>query len=105
MSQVTITTNFTHNVSLQIGDIIYYLDGSTVKRIGPVIALASTSITCTIDGDDSGLTDGSYLFFGKDNEINLGGIIGYYAEVEMTHESASDIELFQVSSEIFISSN
>jgi len=104
-SVLTINTSFTHNASLQKGDVIYYLEGSTIKRIGPVSSLTAGSIVCQVDGDTSLLNNNSYVFFGKDNEINIGGVIGYYAEIEMTNESANDIELFQVSSQIFLSSN
>jgi len=45
------------------------------------------------------------LFFGKDNIVNSSGIIGYYAEVNLSNNSEQEAELFAVNSEIFISSN
>jgi len=105
MSQITLNTNFTKNASLQIGDIIYYDDNGTIKKIGPVDEINSGSIVCTIEGDATGLTSTSFIFFGKDNQINTSGLIGYYAEVEFKNESTSEAELFAVSSEVFISSN
>lgn len=104
MSQITLNTNFTKNTSLQIGDIVYYDDNGAIKRIGPVDAIDTSSITCTIDGDATGLTSTSFIFFGKDNQINTSGIIGYYAEVNFKNESTSEAELFAVNSEIFLSS-
>lgn len=104
MSQITLNTDFTKNASLQIGDIIYYDDNGTIKRIGPVDTISTSSIVCTIDGDATGLTSTSFIFFGKDNQINTSGIIGYYAEVNFKNESTSEAELFAVNSEIFLSS-
>ena len=47
---------------------------------------------------------GDYVFFQKNKEIGTSGVIGYYAEVKMEHDSTSEVELFAVSSEIFESS-
>lgn len=105
MSQITLNTDFTKNASLQIGDVIYYEDGGTIKRIGTVDVIDTESITCTIDGDATGLTPTSFIFFGKDNQINTSGIVGYYAEIQFKNESTSEAELFAVNSEVFISSN
>ena len=44
------------------------------------------------------------MFFQKNKEIGTSGVIGYYAEVKMEHDSTSEVELFAVSSEIFESS-
>jgi len=105
MSQITLNTSFNKNASLQIGDIIYYNDNGTVKRIGPVGEINTGSIVCTIDGDATGLLPTSFIFFGKDSQINTSGLIGYYAEVEFKNESTSEAEIFAVSSEVFLSSN
>lgn len=105
MSQITLNTNFNKNASLQIGDIIYYSDNGTIKRIGPVDEINTGSIVCTIDGDTTGLLSTSFIFFGKDSQINTSGLIGYYAEVEFKNESTSEAEIFAVSSEVFLSSN
>ena len=105
MSQITLNTNFTKNASLQVGDVIYYDDSGTIKRIGPIDTINDASIVCTIDGDATGLTSSSFIFFGKDNQINISGIIGYYAEVVFKNESTSEAEIFAVNSEVFISSN
>ena len=47
---------------------------------------------------------GNYVFFQKNKEIGTSGVIGYYAEVKMEHDSTSKVNLFAVSSEIFESS-
>lgn len=58
----------------------------------------ASSITGSIPSDND------YVFFQKNKEIGTSGIIGYYAEVKMEHDSTSEVELFAVSSEIFESS-
>ena len=106
MSQITLTTNFTKNTSLQVGDQIYYLTGSdTIQRIGPVTKIADNYIVCTAQGNLSSLTNSSYIFLGKDNSKNTSGITGYFAEVNLKNTSEDHAELFAVNSEIFISSN
>jgi len=109
MSLITLQTAFTKNTSLQVGDIIYFQDplstDDEIKKIGPVQSIADNYIVCDATGNLSGLTQTSYIFFGKDNSKNTSGIIGYYAEVKMEVTSPIVKELFAVNSEIFISSN
>ena len=106
MSNITLEYNFSKNTSLQVGDQIYYLGtNNTVKRIGPAQVVGSNYITCQAEGDLSGLTGTSYIFFGKDNSKNTSGIIGYHAVVNLNNNSKDHAELFAVNSEIFISSN
>lgn len=105
MALITLETSFTKNTSLQPGDTIYYLSGSSIKKIGPVQSISDNYIVCDAVGDLSGLTQTSYIFFAKDNNKNTSGIIGYYAEVNLENNSRDHAELFAVNSEIFISSN
>jgi hypothetical protein len=105
MALITLETSFTKNTSLQPGDIIYYLTGENIKKIGPVESIGSNYIICDAVGDLSSLSQTSYIFFGKDNSKNTSGIIGYYSEVNLKNDSTSHAELFAVNSEIFISSN
>ena len=109
MSLITLQTAFTKNTSLQVGDIIYFQDpldtDDEIKKIGPIQSIADNYIVCDATGNLSGLTQTSYIFFGKDNSKNTSGIIGYYAEVSLSNNSKDHAELFAVNSEIFISSN
>ena len=109
MSLITLQTAFIKNTSLQVGDIIYFQDpldtDDEIKKIGPVQSIADNYIVCNTTGDLSGLTQTSYIFFGKDNSKNTSGVIGYYAEVSLSNSSKDHAELFAVNSEIFISSN
>ena len=91
------------NTSLQTGDVIYYIDSNeNIVRYGICVGLTDNAIT--VDTETSDPANDNYIFFGKDNEVNMSGLTGYYAEVEMTNSSTDYKELFSVNSEIFISS-
>ena len=66
--------------------------------------IKSGGVTNTSSITGSIPTNGDYVFFQKNKEIGTSGVIGYYAEVKMEHDSTDEIELFAVSSEIFESS-
>lgn len=66
--------------------------------------IKSNGITNTDNITGSIPSDNDYVFFQKNKEIGTSGIIGYYAEVKMEHDSTNEVELFAVSSEIFESS-
>ena len=106
MANTTLTFPSPLNTSLQVGDIVYYLtENEAIKEIGPCVAITNTTVECSTTGDISELLNTSFIFFGKDNEINTSGLLGYYAEVTMKNSRTDYAELFAVNSEIFVSSN
>ena len=105
----TITLNFLTqiNISVQIGDIIYYQPtGGSVTKIGPCTAIASgrLSLDCKIDQYATRPTTSDFILFSKDNKANIQQLTGYYAEVKMENNRNSAAEIFSVGSEIFESS-
>ena len=95
------------NTSLQVGDIVYYVDGNGDTQIsGIVFSISADRKTITLTPSDGGTLPEAFnfVFFVKDNEINTSGIIGYYAELTFTNPLQNKNELFAVGSEIFISS-
>jgi len=77
-----------------------------VKLIGECVAIDNSTNTITVDYN-SGIplpNTGDYLFFAKNSNINTPGLMGYYAEVEMTNDSTQHAELFAVSSDVSESS-
>ena len=123
MPTVTITFgsnngNFSFNTSLQVGDIAYYVPTTTVKdfkvgtqanivEIGNITAI--NHVNRTIDINTSLQTqnlpiNGNYIFFGKDNRVNLSTVLGYYASVKFVNDSTSAAELYTIGSDMFISS-
>jgi len=94
------------NVSLQVGDKLYWDDGGTIVFIGKVGTINTSTKTITTIGPPIGSPPAQYdfVFFVKDTEKNTSGIIGYYASAKMETNSGDKKELFAVNSEIFISS-
>lgn len=106
MSSLSLTFTFDLNTSLQTDDILYYRNiyGQIVK-IGKCTSVSGRQVICEAEPGLVEPVNGDYIFFGKDNSINTSGVLGYYAEVDITNNSTDYAELFAVNSEIFISSN
>lgn len=100
------------NVSLQPGDTVYYYTGSTLTslndliKIGTVISRDDANNTLSIDSADNIdlPSNGDYIMFSKDNQVNLSSLIGYYAEIKFENDSTSEAELFSIGVEADISS-
>jgi len=109
-TSLVLTFANTVNSSIQVGDNVYYstiTNGVTdaPTEVGGVTAFTNTTVTCSMNAGASttGLAS-KFFFFAKDNKANLSSLIGYHAEVEMKNDSSSEIELFQVGSDISESS-
>ena len=104
----------TANLDNGAWDIIYFTRLENGKQVGDIyrlgkcIALAkgTTNYTITVGVDDEAQTPdvNDYIFFGKENKVNISGVRGYYAEVEMKNDSSLAAKLFAVGSEISQSS-
>jgi len=120
---ITITFPNTINVSVQVGDIAYYLDNvislgvqnhrhsdyNDIIQIGDIVSInqATNSITCNWNPNPPMAvfpTIGNFIMFSKDNKANLSSLLGYYAEIQFVNNSSTKAELFSVGSEIFGSS-
>ena len=98
------------NSSLQVGDDVYvklYVNDQSIYLSEDLnLAGKVTSIqgqTITIDGSITN-SQGIYLFFVKNQAINMNGLSGYFANVKFENDSAEKAELMVVSSEITESS-
>ena len=100
------------NVSLQIGDVAYYVkddDTSTsvtsftdsVERIGVITSIGTSYIV--VDSTVEPPAD-AFLMFSKDKVANNTSLLGYFAEVKLINNSTEKAELFALSSEIGLSS-
>jgi len=121
MSTSTISLTFANkvNASLQVGgnddalDDIYMVntDGS-VHHIGGVSAISNDRKTVTVKFTTANnpkfpTANTDYVFFKKKDNVNSGGLSGYYAETKMLltgDVSTLKSELFAVGSEVAISS-
>jgi len=120
----TLTLTFTQplNVSVQIGDTACYVptvtsgeftvdDGTAnnIKEIGIIkqitpwngtqaVIVCDTTLPGTLDGTSQ------YIFFYKDNRVNLSSILGYYSEITLENDSSILSELHSVACDVFESS-
>tara|TARA_R100000329_G_scaffold63850_1_gene56817 strand:- start:9320 stop:9724 length:405 start_codon:yes stop_codon:yes gene_type:complete len=130
-----ITVDFIHplNESVQLGDILYYVNpaseamagdhessgtqtpipnSNAIIEVGVITAINYVSgngnalgqIVADIENSTALPDSNSFFFFGKDNRANMSSLLGYYAEVELTNNDTKKAELYSVGSEIFESS-
>ena len=123
MPDITIQVTRTDYPSLQIGDTAYYSSTTSsagfntsnsftkiglVKGISNATALddgtETTTLTCEIDEATVVPTTSDFIFFSKDNKVNLTSLLGYFASVKFINTSPSKAELFSTSCEIAESS-
>lgn len=133
MLSITLELSATLNVSLQVGDKVYYsaiqpggansvfttVDNyATVVEFGVVthlypngdlsaspVPIQPNSIVVSYDEIYVSVPSlNEYIMFAKDKEVNSSSLIGYYAEVTFQNESKDKVELFSISSEVSESS-
>lgn len=117
------------NVSLQVGDVIYYSplgatgSFSTVNNPGTIVTFGVVTeiyndgnVTFNIPAhsimvlwDDTNLAapppqPNDYIMFAKNKEVNSSSLKGYYAEVKFVNNSREKVELFSIGSEVSESS-
>ena len=123
MPDITIQVKRTDYPSLQIGDTAYYSSTTSsagfntsnsftkiglVKGISNATALddgtETTTLTCEIDDSTPVPTTSNFIFFSKDNKVNLTSLLGYFASTKFVNTSTAKAELFSVGCEIAESS-
>ena len=125
----SITVDFTEplNASVQIGDILYYVNpanenmagdhessgtqtpipnSNAIVEVGAITSVNYNDFQVIADIENStALPDSnSFFFFGKDNRANMSSLLGYYAEVKISNRSHFPAELFSIGSEVAPSS-
>ena len=114
-------TNEIQNVSLNVGDVAYYVEASTlvsgtnisvasnaagteenIKKIGEITGIGGVFIT--VDTVINTPPDGAFVMFSKDKVANNTSLLGYFAEVTLKNNSKQPVELFALSSEVAVSS-
>lgn len=93
---------------LAIGDNLYYIDSTVtnstlndVINVGTVLAFNSGSSNFVIV-DTGNLqftmpTQNDYVFYSKNNDVNVSDLLGYYAEMKLVNDSTEEAELFSLS--------
>ena len=97
---------------IQVGDTAYYVDTSNIAttggfsttsslnniiEIGVVSGFSGTyNIEVTVTNAITLPTTNDYIFFSKDNSVNLASLKGYFAEIKFVHDSTERAELFSI---------
>jgi hypothetical protein len=104
--------------NLDPGVTIYSQDGDEIKELGILTAVDVGNFTdpginsaieyCRLTIDWDGTSEPppnvSYIFMGRNNKYEYGGLKGYYAEVTFRNNASDFAELYAVSSDIAESS-
>ena len=94
----------------QVGDTVYTVNSVTstggfnttsslnnVIELGVISGFSGTyNIEVTVTNIIALPTSGSYIFFSKDNSVNLASLKGYHAEVKFVNDSTERAELFSI---------
>ena len=108
------------NFSMQAGDFIYFISGfslggfdyqdeSNIRFLGEITLIGAvgnvSAVTVVYDSTQVSLPNvGDFIFFAKDKQVNISGLLGYYASVNFVNNSTKKAELFAIGSEISESS-
>tara|TARA_R100000234_G_scaffold106994_1_gene77825 strand:+ start:440 stop:793 length:354 start_codon:yes stop_codon:yes gene_type:complete len=93
---------------LAIGDSVYYIDNALspassndVVHIGTVSAFSAANSGFVYIDTGSLLfnmpTANDYVFFSKNNNVNMSELLGYYAEMKLVNDSTDEAELHSLS--------
>ena len=122
MPLITVGFQQAINVSVQVGDLAWYVptilqgasgnqyqtnDIDQIVLLGVITAIGNNTLIIDVPVTVPPTAPPStqdFIMFSKDNRANISGIIGYYAKVKFINDSRDKIELFAVGSEIFESS-
>ena len=123
MATITIQVQRADYPSLQIGDTAYYSNitstagintSNSFTKIGLVTGInnattlddgtETTTLTYEIDESTVVPTTSDFIFFSKDNKVNLTSLLGYFASVKFKNNSPSKAEMFSIGCEIAESS-
>ena len=104
----TDTSSATIHMSIKkilVGNVFGFLrlEANNIQKIGVVIGLINNTIA--IDPVNSTTPSvGDYIFFVKNQVVNMSGLRGYYADVKLENDAKNKVELFSLNSEITESS-
>jgi len=117
MATITLTFDNPLNVSIQIGDTMYYCPTiesggfdtapqSGIVEIGTINSINQTTnaIVCNILATAAAPGASDFYLFSKDNKFNMASPIGYYAKAKLENDSTSKGEIFAVACDVFESS-
>lgn len=114
MAALDLTFTSPINISCKIGDVAYFVNTSSLggfsvagqtNLIGTINLITITSqytiLNIEIEGQFAELvTTSDFIFFSKNNLIEVGSIVGYYAKAQFRNNSTKRAELHEAACEI-----
>ena len=114
MATVNLTFNSPINISCKVGDQAYYvptsdLGGFSVAGITSLIGVINTItdngstviVNVELEGDDAeSVSNTDFIFFSKNNLVEIASLTGYFAEVTFKNNSLKPAELYATACEI-----
>lgn len=107
ITQLTFSENIDSNINNN--DVIYYcplealggfntqLDESNIVKLGKVISTHANTMTVELTENNPIPTNNDFIFYVKDDEVNVSSLVGHFAEVKMKNTSTDKVELFRLS--------
>mgnify|MGYP003114541041 FL=1 len=99
------------NVSVQIGDIIYYTPttfngvhntAGTIIELGTVVAINGNTIT--VDYIAALPQPGDFIMFAKNRSVNMSSLLGYFAKFRIRNNSQDKAEMYSIAVDVIESS-
>lgn len=99
----TLTINFGFNIgtSISVGDIVYKVSAGALVLIGPVASY--TDATITLSSAAVTPAGGDVIVYVKNAQAESYGARGYYMDAKLTNSSTTEVELFSLVTNTFIS--
>ena len=111
------TLNLTYsslNISCKVGDTAYFVNetdtvggfnvGGGIELIGNVNSISGNTINVELEGENANIDNIqqniTYIFFSKNNLVEIGSILGYYAQCTFKNNSTEKAELYATSCEV-----
>ena len=106
MANITLTFTSPLPITVQVGDIAWYVDTSsnTEVQMGAITSINGLTIVVNASSGVAPPTPQDFVFYVKDPIGKVGQLKGYYAEIQFRNNTTKYAELFSVGTEIFESS-
>tara|TARA_R100001463_G_scaffold92126_4_gene146845 strand:- start:2546 stop:2905 length:360 start_codon:yes stop_codon:yes gene_type:complete len=114
MAAIDLTFNSPINISCKVGDVAYFVNTNSLAEftvagqtnlIGTINSITIGSTTTTLNIEMEGelaayVTTNDFIFFSKNNLVEIGSIVGYYAKAKFRNNSTKRAELHESACEI-----
>ena len=116
MATINLTFTTPINMSCKVGDTAYFVNyptntfggfnvSSAMQLIGVINTTTETTSTTVLNIEEQGIntdtiTTSSFIFFQKNNLVEMGSMLGYYATATFRNNSTNKAELYATACEI-----